>query len=66
MVALYHTVRKLPHDDWPLKLEDGLQLPVDVNETVGAVGIRTNFNRITPDSLSTQDGVPSDLRQRTR
>ena len=66
VVALYQTVRKLPQDDCPLKLAVASQLLVDDNETVGADGIITNFNRITPDSDSTQEGVPSDLRQRTR
>ena len=66
VVALYQTVRKLPHVDCPLKLADGLQLLVDDNDTVGADGMVTNFNRITPDSDSTHEGVPSDLRQRTR
>ena len=66
VVALYQTVRKLPQDDNPLKLAEASQLLVADNDTVGAVGIVTNFNRITPDSDSTQEGVPSDLRQRTR
>ena len=66
VLALYQTVRKFPQDDWPLKLAVASQLLVDDNETIGAVGIVSNFNRMTPDSDSTQDAVPSDLRQRTR
>jgi len=66
VLALYQTVRKFPQFDNPLKLAVASQLLVGDNDTVGAVGIVTNFKRITPDSDSTHDGVPSDLRQRTR
>ena len=58
VLAVYQIVRKPPHVDCPLKLAVASQLVVDDNETVGADGITTNFNRITPDSLSTHDATP--------
>ena len=66
VTALYHKVVKLPQVVLPVNVAEGVQLLSGVIDTVGVILMVVNFNVITADSVSIHEGVPSDLRQRTR